>query len=59
VAGSGIAGGVNASPPPRVTKRKAGIRAAHEARRAPEAVVFWMVIWHQGRLTQGDPPPTE
>jgi hypothetical protein len=36
----------------------AGIRAAQEAMRAPVPVVFWMV-WHQGRLVQGDPPPAE
>ena len=53
------AGGVDASPPLRVTKRMAGIRAAQDARRDPEAVVFWMVVWHHGRLTQGDPAPDE
>ena len=50
---------MDASPPLRVTKRMAGIRAAQDARRDPEAVVFWMVVWHHGRLTQGDPAPDE
>ena len=59
MAASAGTGGVTGSPPDRVTKRMAGIRAAHYARRAPEAVVFWMVIWHQGRVTQGEPPPAE
>jgi hypothetical protein len=42
-----------------VTKRIAGIRAAQDARRAPEAVVFWIVVWHQGLAAQGDAPPAE
>ena len=58
MAASAFAGGPSGSLD-RVTKRMAGIRAAQDARRAPEAVVFWMVIWHQGRATQGDPPPAE
>jgi hypothetical protein len=54
-----LAGRTAGSLPDRVTNRMAGIRAAQDARRAPPALVFWMVIWHQGRPTHGDPPPVE